>query len=654
MSDVLQNHQQIQERAAGAIRRLAEIAAARGSRTTIKDQVIARSDLLRASAERLLRNQFTLAVVGEFSRGKSSLINALLQAPELLPTSIKPSTAAITVLQYAPEPRASVTLKDGTLRENVPLTSLRDYCTAPGLDGSSLRAQISGTIARLRQQNRVDDLSYEEVERQGQEGALRSSAQVVNVWYPAPLLADGIVLVDTPGIGSVNPEHGEATRAFIHRADAVVFLINTDPVISASECHFLTFLQDYVSRFLFVITKIDRFEEAERRESIEYTRDVIREFSGMADPPLFPLSARRYLEARAAGDERALRESGLPQFLQALQLFLIRERGHSFIREHVTGALTHLSDLRSAVEMELQGMRLSRGDLERRLEATQPGVRMARAARNRILARLSDELAGVPELVGGEADILWIRLSATIRQATEEEIDRYGWDQLRQASELIPIFVRDTLSQALNDRLGQVAGRLGSIRRQVIAECRQVMDTMASKLEFQIESLRPPRELELHLDFDAGTFIGDLKKVGTITVGSTLALSIGTAFLFGGIGAVVMVGGLLAGTSITSMFKNRVRNELRQALADPLSTLMDSVRGNLTEEVRRHLGEFRDDVDQALTGTISNVDETLNQLRAQVGQEGAHSGEQEQALQRQRAELAELDRELSLLLGPGV
>ena len=303
---------------------------------------------------------------------------------------------------------------------------------------------------------------------------------------------------------------------------------------------------------------------------------------------------------------------------------------------------------RSAIE--LQGIRLSQSDLRQRLEATRPGLLGAREARDRLLEYLDSELTNVPDLLGGEADIRWIRLSASLREAIDEEIERYRWEELRQASELLPIFVRDTLTATLNDRLEEAAAHLAMVRRRVIRDCRQVVDTMASNIDFQIDSLRPPRELEMHLDFDPGAFVSDLKKVGTITVGSTLALSIGTAFLFGGIGALVMVGGVLASTSITSMLKTRVKNQLRDALTGSLATLMDTVRVNLTEEVSAAPGRIRDDVDQALTGAISNVDETLRQLsHAAARGFGAPAGE---LLRRQQEALARLDRELSLLLGP--
>ena len=93
----------------------------------------------------------------------------------------------------------------------------------------------------------------------------------------------------------------------------------------------------------------------------------------------------------------------------ALQLFLVRERGHSFIREHVTGALTHASDLRSAIELELQGIRLSQSDSKQRLEArTRPGLLAQREARDRLLEYLDLLSSPTPNLLGGEADIRWI------------------------------------------------------------------------------------------------------------------------------------------------------------------------------------------------------------------------------------------------------
>ena len=73
----------------------------------------------------------------------------------------------------------------------MPLDSLRGYCTAPDLDGAGLRHQISGTLARWRQQNR-EEVPVEEIERQAQEATPRPMVHTVTVTYLA--VFDGIVL----------------------------------------------------------------------------------------------------------------------------------------------------------------------------------------------------------------------------------------------------------------------------------------------------------------------------------------------------------------------------------------------------------------------------------------------------------------------------
>ena len=186
---------------------------------------------------------------------------------------------------------------------------------------------------------------------------------------PASFLRDGVCLVDTPGIGSVNPEHGEATRAFIDKADAVLFLVNTDPVISQTECNFLAFLRDYVSRFLFVVTKTDRFSPRERQQSLAYTARTIELHAGLARPRIYPVSAKLALLGRAEPDEMKYVASGFPDFLNGLHRFLIEARGQEFLNKHVRLAMAEVQQLTNATLVELQGLRMTLQELPGSIEA---------------------------------------------------------------------------------------------------------------------------------------------------------------------------------------------------------------------------------------------------------------------------------------------
>lgn len=655
--EVLHNHNELRARAVEAIRRLGTVGEARNALFTLNGVQMPRSQFLAESAERLEKNEFTLAVVGEFSRGKSSLINTLLEAEHLLPTSIKPSTATITVLRYSLESKADVFYNSGQIVENVSLSTLDEYVVADGLDGAPIKAKLAGKVAKLQAENKLENLSYDDIGKDVQQQApvaeQGGGIKEVHVWYPSPFLEDGITLVDTPGIGSVNPLHGEATRSFIHKADAVVFLINTDPVISASECNFLAFLKDYVNRFLFVVTKIDRFTEQERTESINYTRETIIQHAGIEDPPIFPVSAKLASDGRKESSPDKLQASGFPSFVKALDLFLIRERGQSFVKDHVTEALSHLSDIRNSVHVELQSIQLSLGDLQQRLEATRPELNKARQARNRIMSYIEDKEREIQELVMGSGNIDWMRISYMLREEAFKKIDEYDWDQLKQASDLIPILVRDFMAEQLQDKLDEITQKITEVRTKVVADSNSIVNEMNQSIGLQFEGLRIPPELDLKFEYDPHAFMSDLKKVGTIAVGSTLALTIGSVLLFGPAGAAVMLGGLLAGTGVHSIFRNRVKNELKEQLRQPMSDVVDTILTNINNEVVTNLALFRVKMGETLSNTIGTVEDTLTTLERQMSSAEFNSAERRELLTEQKQILDDVDSELSLIVGPG-
>ncbi len=654
---VMHNHHEIRTQAVTAIRRLSEVAAARMATVTHQEQTVARQDLLKELADKLEKNEFVLAVVGEFSRGKSTLINALLGYHDLLPTSIEPTTAAITLISYGETPSASVVFADGTVKEDISLEELRAYVRGTNLDGSDLKTRLAQRVQRAQKENRLHQLSYEDISSEARaqlyEATKGKRVKEVRLTLPSPFLKDGICLVDTPGIGSVNPEHGEATRHFVHRADAVIFLINTDPVISASECNFLAFLRDHVSRFLFAVTKIDRFTEEEREQSLAYTWQTIVDFAEIENPPIFPISARLALEGREESNTGKLAQSGFPAFVRALDVFLVRERGTAFVREQVAHALRHLTDLRNAVEMEWESLTVPLDELQQRVASTRPELEKARKAYQNIAQSLDRAVQDIIRALEGPAGINFMRLSMRLQEDVLKQVDEYDWKQLRHASELIPLFVRDRLTQELGQKLSEITDRVMQLRIDVLSQCRNIVSEMSQNVGLHFRSLRTPREMDIEFDFDTSAFYDELKKVSTITIGSTLALTIASVALFGGVGAVVMLGGLLAGTTLTPVLRNRVRQQLKKELPKPLTELSHTLLQNIKTEVLQHVHQFKADVSRMLDGAISSVEDTLTQLEKETSSAEFNTAEHRAALAAQRETLAQIEDELTLLIGPG-
>jgi hypothetical protein len=153
---------------------LAEIAGAIGA-----DEVVAE---VRDLAERIAEGRFYVTCVGQFKRGKSTLLNALI-GESILPTGVAPVTSVVTVVRYGQRPSAQVRLA-GSGWSPIDSATLADYVTEERNPGNE------------------------------------KGVEAVEVHIPSPLLGTGMCLVDTPGIGSVFASGSVATRKFVPHIDA--------------------------------------------------------------------------------------------------------------------------------------------------------------------------------------------------------------------------------------------------------------------------------------------------------------------------------------------------------------------------------------------------------------------------------------------------
>jgi len=277
-----------------------ELLAYQHDRLTLADHVrsalyLARSradglveDQARALLARLAEDRLRLAVAGQFSRGKTTLMNAILGG-DFLPTGALPMTSVVTTVTYGSRARASVRRRDATLPIEVPLTELADY------------------VARS--------------------GTQRSILQVLSaaVELPSDLLRLGIAFVDTPGIGSEDATSTATTRQYLPEADAAVFVTGFDSPLSSTELAFLTELRQRVGRLFIVINKRDLASPDQLADVEEYVSARLAE-QGLADQPVHSVSALQALNARMKGDPEELAASGLTGLENELLGFLTQEK----------------------------------------------------------------------------------------------------------------------------------------------------------------------------------------------------------------------------------------------------------------------------------------------------------------------------------------
>jgi GTPase SAR1 family protein len=259
--------------------------------------------LLAATRERLAR-RFTLAVVGEFSSGKSYLLNALLgkarfdqngRIAGLLATDINPSTATITELEYG-TPEVAVARYPSGRSERIALDNLSRF-VAVG------KSDALGTL---------HDATADE----------DAAPSFVIVSIDSPFLAAGFTVADTPGLASLNPAHRRATLGYLPRTDAVLYLIDTQQPFTEGDASFLGLIGEHVRTIFIVQTKIDlwRMPEGDGGTAWEAARARIVERAARYAPEaeVYSVSAHDYAVGMLEGDAALVEASGFPALLAGL------------------------------------------------------------------------------------------------------------------------------------------------------------------------------------------------------------------------------------------------------------------------------------------------------------------------------------------------
>lgn len=241
-------------------------------------------DRAQKLAEQLRSGRFSISVVGEFKRGKSTLVNALL-GEEVVPTGALPLTAVTTELSYGGS-SATAEYLDGSRRPVDP-DSLDDYVTESGNPGNEKQ------VARV---------------------------VVTGRW---PLLRGGVVLVDTPGTGSIHDHNTEAAESALMEADGAVVVLSADSPLSAAERDMLSHLRDRHAPTFFVLNKVDHLSPQDLEQVRRFVTDALREHLGRSET-IYEVDARAAL-ATQLGDSSGGYPGRFPELVAALQRFVSEE-----------------------------------------------------------------------------------------------------------------------------------------------------------------------------------------------------------------------------------------------------------------------------------------------------------------------------------------
>jgi small GTP-binding protein len=279
-------------------------------------------------SEQLISNHFNLVILGQFKRGKTTLINSLV-GRAILPSSVVPLTSIVTILKFGEEIKCNLFMNDNS-EKDIRIEELHDYVTE------------SGNPKNIR------------------------GVKCACIEYPLPLLEKGMQLVDTPGIGSTFLHNTETTYEFLDQLDAAVFLMSADVPISQVEKELLETIKDSTQKIFFVLNKVDNLAPNEITEISTYNRNVLSEM-GFTVQEIWPISARKALEAKISKVEDQLLESGLVDLENALGNFLSSEKGKIVLSTSISKVKRIILQRLSQIAIESKTLTDSEEELENKI-----------------------------------------------------------------------------------------------------------------------------------------------------------------------------------------------------------------------------------------------------------------------------------------------
>ncbi|NEQ53469.1 MAG: dynamin, partial [Leptolyngbya sp. SIO3F4] len=258
---------------------------------------------LKSTAEQLQQGTYRIVVLGEMKRGKSTLINALI-GETLLPSDVNPCTALLSLLRHGPERQVTLHFNDGRSPKTIDFDTFRNDYT------------IDPDEARQLETNAFPDISHVVIE------------------YPAPLLASGLEIVDTPGLNDTEARN-QQVLSYLNEAQAAVFVMDAIQPMTLDEQRYLrNYVQSRELECFYIINGWDRIKvglvnpedtaalaEAEQRQRQVFTQSLPK------GATWFEVSALTALRQQRKGEP--LTGSGVDTFLESLEAFLTQQRGQA-------------------------------------------------------------------------------------------------------------------------------------------------------------------------------------------------------------------------------------------------------------------------------------------------------------------------------------
>lgn len=331
----------------------------------------------RDTSKRMKAHVFSVGIMGEFKRGKSTVINALL-GKKIAPADVVPASATLNRITYGPVPRATILYKDGHCEE-VPVDKIADYVTKI--------TESAAATAELVEQAVVE--------------------------YPCQFCQNNVEIIDTPGLND-DDRMDAISEAVIPTLDAVVLVLSASSPFSKSEAEFVRnkLMTSDISRMIVLVNRIDTiYDEEDRVRILDSIKEkIVHEIldrtaaihgadsriyqdarSKLADIKIYPLSAVQALQGRIKGKAELVEQSGILNFEDRLRKLLTQERGALEIGRAAGVITTLVAEGKSALEVRISSLEMTAEEFATNQRKAEAEIRQLRESKSQEMSRIRNQ-----------------------------------------------------------------------------------------------------------------------------------------------------------------------------------------------------------------------------------------------------------------------
>jgi hypothetical protein len=573
---------------------------------------------LGVAAARVRRPATIVCVVGEFKQGKSSLVNAML-GRAICPVDDDLATSAITLVRYGPEPHVDVRRRvdDEVVVETIDLSSLPDWVCEQGNPENA------------------------------------KSVERVDISLPSPLLASGLAIVDTPGMGGLGAGHAAATLAFLPFADGLIFVSDASAELSAPEAEFLERASELCPNVLFALTKTDLYPAWRQIAATDETRR-----SGAADA-ILPVSSMLSGAAAELGDETLAATSGVPALLDELESAIIGPAKSLAAERGTSEAVGVLDQLEHQFRVEHDALTdpARAAGIVAEVAAATARLENLRGPGARWSVLVADRISDLSNNAGHQFRKAMRDVSRDMDESIEVLKTPQDWDELARR-------LQTDVAEAVTARFVEIERTTLTIRQDVIellgAEGTNASQQSSQRHPLDVASFWTDKGIDpnatRHVGQQLGSALTGLRgaQSGIIMFGMVgRFLPAGAAALMLSNPVTIGIGAVFAGVQLNDAHKRKIIARRQQARVN-VRQFLDEVQFSVSNEMGEVMRDVQRSIRDEFTALMSELARTFNEAAQRAQSVAQQSGEASRARAVEVAALLDRVAQARQVLAPPV